>query len=643
MDHVVHPGDDFYAYANGTWLRRTQIPADRSSWGTGSAVHYKVAQDLRAILDEAAAEPGAPGSVSARVSALYRSALDTATLDRRGLDPLRPVLDSLEQLATVDALLAFEQRHLALLGGGSLLPFSVFADLVRPTKHTLYLEPANLGLPDSPYYTKQDSATVALRAAYQAYLARLLVLSGTPTADADRMAGEQLALESWLAARTRDATASRDIPKLNNPRSVATLTRSHPRVNLAQRMRESGLGADTVVVFMPENLAALDTLLGHTPVPVLRTRLRLSLLRSWAPSLSAPFREAAFAYAGRALRGQPEERPRWQLANDIVDQDVGELLGRLYVERHFSPAAKARVQRMVDEMRAVFRERIGTLAWMSPSTREEALRKVDAVRVQIGYPDRWQDYAGLELQPEDLFENRARARAWRWNRDRGRIGQAVDPDEWSYGSPATVDAWANPILVTMTFPAGILQPPIFDLEADDALNYGSAGATIGHELVHLFDDQGRNFDHTGQLRDWWTPQDAERFTARAKVIVDQFDGFRVLDSVPVNGRLTLGENIADYVGLEVAWEAYQRTPEARANARRDGLTPAERFFLAYAQDWQRLTRDNALRLLVQSDPHAPTNFRVNGPLTHMDAFYATFGVEPGHRMYRAPEQRARIW
>ncbi len=323
-------------------------------------------------------------------------------------------------------------------------------------------------------------------------------------------------------------------------------------------------------------------------------------------------------------------------------EEVGALVGRLYVERHFPPQARARVTRMVNELRGVLRERIRTLDWMSPSTRDEALRKLAAVRVQVGHPDVWEDYAGLELRPDDLFGDLARARAWQWARDRRRAGRAVDPDRWT-ASPTTVDALANGVLLTVTFPAAFLQPPKFDTEADEAVNYAEIGAMIGHELVHLFDDQGRLFDHTGAMRDWWTPQDAARFTERAQVIVDQFGGFRVLDSLRVNGALTLGENLADYVGLSVAWEAYQRTAEATANVRRDGFTPAERFFLAYAQTWRRLTRDNTMRLLVQTDPHAPPTFRVNGPLSHMDAFYATFGVQPGDRMYRAPGDRARIW
>jgi len=641
MDRTVKPGDDFYRYANGKWDQRTVIPADRSSWGTGASVYQFTSTRLRDLFAAATQSKAAAGSVERRVGDFYASALDTATLDRRGLAPLKPYLDSLDMLTTTDQLLRFEVTHQPLVGG-SLVQLFVIPDLLKPTRHVLYLGQGGLGLPDAPYYTSKKSADSTLKAAYRTYLAKLLTLSGTSAAEAARLADDQVRFDSLLAMKTRDRTQQRDIPKLINPRSVAVLTRELPNVNLAERLREAGVVRDTIVVFAPENLAHIDSLLGVTSVETLRTRYKLELLRGWAAMLGGDFRAAEFDWSGRALRGAQQPLPRWQTSANLLDANIGELESQLYTSKYFPASSKARAQKLVADLKDALRARVTGLDWMQPSTKAEALQKIDAVRVQIGYPDKWESYQALDIRPDDLFGNVLRARAWTWQRDIGRVGKEVDPNEWG-GTPTTVDAWANPFLVTVTFPAAILQAPFFDAASDDALNYGSIGAVIGHELVHLFDDQGRLFDHTGALRDWWTPADAEAFTARTKVLVDQYNAFTVLDSLHINGQLTLGENTADLGGLMAAYDAFKRTAQGKSNQKIDGLTPDERFFLAFAQNWRRLTRDNSLRLLVQTDPHSPPYYRVNGPVSNFEPWYAMFGVRPGDKLYRAPETRAKIW
>ena len=641
MDRGVRPGDGFYRFANGGWDKRTVIPPDRPAWGTGGPVRMLVQTRLRALLDAASRSDARERTTEQRVGAFFASALDTARLDRRGIEPLRPYLDSLDALSTKDDVLSFEARHIPLLGG-SLVPIFVMPDLRQPTRFQLHLWQADFGLPDAPYYAATDSATVALRRAYRTYLARLLTLSGASEPEAERLADDQLRFENALAAHSKDATALRDWSAGVNPFSIRDLAKAYPHLRIDRYVREAGVVADTIIAVVPANIPAVDSLVGAASVETLRTRLRLKILRDWAPYLSRPFRVAEFAYSGTAVSGTPEPLPRWQLASTLIDQYAGELVGRLYVERYFTPAARARAEELVRNLKSVLRTRITSNAWMSPPTKAEALRKLDAVRVQVGHPAKWQDYAGVGFDRADLFGNLLGMRRWQWRRDAGRAGQPVDPDEW-VGTPVTVDAWANPALVTITFPAGILQPPFFDVDADDALNYGAIGAIIGHELVHLFDDQGRRFDHTGALRDWWTPADTIAFTTRAQRVVDQYDAYTVLDSLSVKGRLTLGENIADLGGLMAAYDAFKLTPQGKSAQKIQGLTPDERFFLAYGQSWRRLTRDNALRLLVQTDPHAPVQFRVDGPLSNFDAFYRVFKVVPGQKLYRPPAERAHIW
>lgn len=641
MDTTVRPGDGFYRYANGGWDKRTVIPPDRPAWGSGGPVRMQVQTRLRALLDAAARSTARTGTTEQRVGAFFASALDTARLDQRGIEPLRPHLDSLDALSTKEEVLSFEARHIPLLGG-SLVPIFVMPDLRQPTRYQLHLWQADFGLPDAPYYTATDSATVALRRAYRTYLARLLTLAGASESDAERLADDQLRFETELAAHSKDAIALRDWAAGVNPFAIRDLAKAHPHLRIDRYVREAGVVADTIIAVVPANIPAVDSLVMAASVETLRTRLRLKILRDWAPYLSRPFRVAEFAYTGTAVSGTPEPLPRWQLASTLTDQYAGELVGRLYVERHFTAASRGQAQELVRNLKSALNVRIKTNPWMSPSTKAEALRKLEVVRVQIGYPDKWQDYSGVRFDRGDLFGNVLGMRSWQWRRDASRPNTPVDPDEW-VGTPVTVDAWANPALVTITFPAGILQPPYFDIDADDALNYGGIGAIIGHELVHLFDDQGRRFDHTGALRDWWTPADTLAFATRAQRVVDQFDAYTVLDSLHVKGRLTLGENIADLGGLMAAYDAFKLTAQARSPQRIQGLTPDERFFLAYAQAWRRLTRDNSLRLLVQTDPHAPVQFRVDGPLSNFDAFYRVFKLAPGQHLYRAPAERARIW
>lgn len=641
MDRSVRPGDGFYRYANGGWDKRTVIPTDRSSWGTGATVREQVQVRLRTLLDAAARSKAREATTEQRVGAFFTSALDTATLDRRGIEPLRPYLDSLGALPTKEAVLDFEARHLALLGG-SLVPIFVIPDFRQPTRYQLHLWQADFGLPDAPYYAATDSPTVALRQAYRSYLARLLTLAGASEADAERLADDQMRFETALAAHSKDATALRDWTAAVNPFAIRDLAKAHPHLHIDRYVREAGVVTDTIIVIVPKNLLAVDSMVDAASIETLRTRLRLKILRDWAPYLSRPFRVADFAYTGTAVGGTPDPLPRWQLASTLTDQYAGELVGRLYVERYFSAAARARAEELVRNLKTVLRTRIQANEWMSPPTKAEALRKLDAVRVQVGYPSKWQDYAGIRFDREDLFGNVLAMRTWQWRRDARRPNTLVDPEEWG-NTPVTVDAWANPLLVTITFPAGILQPPFFDVDADDALNYGSIGAVIGHELVHLFDDQGRRFDHTGTLRDWWPPADTLAFTTRAQRVVDQYDSYIVLDSLHVKGRLTLGENIADLGGLMAAYDAFKLTAQGKSSQRIQGLTPDERFFLSYGQSWRRLTRDNALRLLVQTDPHSPVQFRVDGPLSNFDPFYRVFSLAPGQKLYRAPADRARIW
>ncbi|HEX8361410.1 MAG TPA: M13 family metallopeptidase [Longimicrobium sp.] len=641
FDRSVRPQDDFFRYVNGGWLKRTQIPSDRSSYGSFVQLRDRSEEALRAIIEEAAATRGAqPGSETQKVGDLYASFMDSARIEAAGIAPLRPELARIAALRDRAALPELYAR-LMRLGVQTPMGFGVGQDARQATRYIASVGQSGLGLPDRDYYLKQDAKLAAARAAYQTYLETVLRLAG----DRDPAAGARavLAFETALAEKQWDRARSRDREATYNLRTVAQLDSITPGFSWGRFLQAANAASTPgIVVRQPDYLAAMNQLVATTPLHVLKQYLTIKLVDSYASALSSPFVNAQFAYRGKALQGLEENRPRWKRGVSVVEGTLGEAAGRLYVQRNFRPESRQRMQQLVGNLRTAFQEAIDSLEWMSPATKVQAQAKLAKFNVKIGYPDQWRDYSALEIRRGDLAGNLMRSAEFGHNRMVRRLGQPIDRGEWGM-TPQTVNAYYSSTMNEIVFPAAILQPPFFDPSADDAVNYGGIGAVIGHEISHGFDDQGRRSDGEGNLRDWWTEADNAAFKTRADALVEQYGAFSPLEGLNVNGRLTLGENIGDVSGLAMAYRAYKKSLNGREAPVIDGLTGDQRFFMGWAQVWRTLQRDDALRQQIMTDTHSPGEYRVNGVLRNIPEFYRAYNVQPGDKMYLAPEQRVKIW
>jgi len=640
FDRTVRPQDDFFGFVNGGWVKNTQIPADRTSTGTFLILRDNAQAALRAIIDSVSATASAPGSEAQKVGDLYRSFVDTARIESLGATPVRA---DLQRIAAVSSREQFPELFATLrrMGVGTPFSFGVGQDQGNSSRYAVSLGQSGLGLPDRDYYLNNDERNTAIRAAYVRYMETLLRLAGT--ADAAGAAQRVLAFETELARVQWDRTRNRDRNATYNPLSVADVQARTPGFRWNTFFAAAGLpGVDSVIVRQPDYLNAMDALLASTPLEDVKSYLSVKVLDGAAAYLSRDFREARFAFRGRVLQGQEQDRPRWQLGVSVVEGLLGEAVGRLYVERHFSPESKARMEQLVANLMEAYRQAIDELEWMSPATKAEAQSKLANFTVKIAYPDEWEDYSALEIRPDDLMGNLRRSAAFNYADMIGRLGKPVDRTEWGM-TPQTVNAYYNSVNNEIVFPAAILQPPFFDLAADDAVNYGAIGSVIGHEISHGFDDQGRKSDGHGNLRDWWTEEDAAAFEQRATMLADQYSAFEPLPGARVNGRLTLGENIGDVSGVAIAYRAYRNSLQGRQAPTIGGFSGDQRFFLGFAQVWRSMAREQALRQQLLTDSHSPGMYRTNGVLANLPAFYAAFDVQPGDGMYLPPERRVKIW
>jgi predicted metalloendopeptidase len=641
FDRSVRPQDDFFRYVNGGWLKRTQIPSDRSSYGSFVQLRDRSEESVRAIVEEAAATRDArPGSETQKVGDLYASYMDSARIEAIGIAPLRP---ELARIAAVRDRAALPELYARLMRLGVQTPmsFGVGQDARQATRYIASVGQSGLGLPDRDYYLKQDAKLAAARAAYQTYLETVLRLAG----DRDPAAGARavLAFETSLAEKHWDRARSRDREATYNLRTVAQLDSITPGFSWGRFLQAANAASTPgVVVRQPDYLAAMNQLVASTPLHVLKQYLTTKLVDNYAGALSSPFVNAQFAYRGKALQGLEENRPRWKRAVGAVEGSLGEAAGRLYVQRNFRPESRQRMQQLVGNLRSAFQEAIDSLEWMSPATKVQAQAKLAKFNVKIGYPDQWRDYSALEVRRGDLAGNLMRSAEFGYNRMVRRLGQPIERGEWGM-TPQTVNAYYSSTMNEIVFPAAILQPPFFDATADDAVNYGGIGAVIGHEISHGFDDQGRRSDGEGNLRDWWTEADNTAFKQRADALVEQYGAFSPLEGLNVNGRLTLGENIGDVSGLAMAYRAYRKSLNGREAPVINGLTGDQRFFMGWAQIWRTLQRPDALRQQIMTDTHSPGEYRVNGVLRNIPEFYRAFNVQPGDKMYLAPEKRVKIW
>ncbi len=633
---------DFYRFANGGWLARTALPPEFASYGSFVELIERNNQTLHDIVGRLGA-PAQPKTTDQKLGAFYAACIDSAAAERAGADPLKNELDRIAQIASPAQLvqtLARGQHH----GWDPVFNFGGTPDYKNSTMMIAAASQGGLGLPDRDYYLRSDSTARALRTAYLAYVSRTLGLLGDAPVTADSEAQRILSLETALARASLTRVERRDPNANYHKLMLAAADSVTPHVAWAAFLKAAGAPAtETINLAQPRFFRAVDSLMTATPLDDWRAYLRWHFTRHLAPWLSTPFVDASFQFQ-HALTGVKEQQPRWKRCIQAANFTMGDALGQAYVKQTFTPDARRRALAMVENLIAALDDRLHTLEWMSDTTRARALDKLRAFGRKIGYPDKWRDYSKLYIDRADLAGNLVRAQTFNTARNLGRIGKPVDPQEWRMTAP-TVNASYSPSYNDITFPAGILQAPFFDPAADDAVNYGGMGAVIGHEMTHGFDDQGRQFDAQGNLRDWWTPDDAQRFKDRASRVATQFDAYTVVDSAThVNGRLTLGEDIADLGGLKVAYAAFQRSLAGKPRPPAiDGFAPEQRFFLAWAQIWRAKQTDQYLRNQVTTDPHAPAVWRVMGPLSNLKEFAEAFGCRSGDAMVRADSLRATIW
>ena len=646
LDRSVSPCNDFYEFSGGNWLRANPVPSYATSWGPRNLLGLRTQATLKQILEEAAANPSAaPGSNAQKVGDFYAAAMDTAAIEKAGIAPLRPELARIAALKTraeLPALIAHEQD----LGTGAFFRGGVEVDEKQTTRYVVGLHQGGLTMGDRDYYLKDDARTQKIRAAYRAYMQQVFNLLGDNPATAAKNAGTIERLEKRLAQASRTRVELRDPQANYNEMTLAAATQRYPAMQLPKLLADRQLSkAQEIIVGQPAFFEELNAVLKTEPLADLQTYMRWQLVRSVASTLPAAYVEASFKY-NQVLTGATQQTVRWKRVQAATDATIGEAFGQLYVDKAFSPAAKRKALEMLANIKASMAEHIQTNTWMSALTKAEALKKLNALRVKIGYPDKWKNYSALAITRESYTKNVLAVRLWESRREAARFGGPVDHTEWGM-TPPTINAYYNPPLNEIVFPAGYLQPPFFDPNADDAVNYGAIGGVMGHEMTHGFDDQGRQYDAQGNLRDWWTPQDATEFTKRAAVVGRQYDAFSPLDSVHVNGKLTMGENLADFAGLTIVYGALQKQLQQRygnnPRPKYDGFTPEQRFFLSWAQLRRQNIRPEALRQQIQTDPHSPGRYRTIGPIMNMPQFQAAFGCQEGDKMTRTTADRAVIW
>ncbi|MDE3234416.1 MAG: M13 family metallopeptidase [Bacteroidota bacterium] len=641
MDLSVKPGDNFYLYANGNWLKNNPIPASKTRWGSFDVLREESSKRLKALLEEAAA-PGTHDRTQQVIGDFYASGMDSAAIEAKGYEPIKADLEKIDHISSIPEVLQ-EITYMRTNGMGNAL-FGLF---VGPDRKNVmvYIPSISQGgtsLPDRDYYLKDDPRSKKIRTAYKSHLEKMFSLVGEDAATAQASAASVMKIETTLANAQMSRIEMRDPNKTYHKFAVADLTATTPAINWAAILADAKInGADSVLAGNPEFLKKVNSLLTELPLSDWKNYLRWNIIKSAAPYLSSAFVNADFEFT-RVQTGQKEPTPRWQRMSALIDRTLGDLIGQLYVQKYFKPEAKAYMVNLVNNMQTTFAERIKRLDWMSEATKEKALEKLNAFAKKIAYPDKWRTYDGIEISRNDFFNNVRSCSVWFYNYNVNKMGKPVDRSEWGM-TPPTINAQYSPSNNDITFPAGILQFPFFDFGADDAVNYGGIAAVIGHEMTHGFDDQGRQFDAVGNLKNWWTKEDADKFVARANEVVKQYDALTVQDTIHVKGKLTLGENLADLGGLSIAYEAFTKTEEFKKGKKIDGFTPAQRFFLSWAQVWRNNTLPETEAQLILTDPHSPGIHRANAPITNIDAWYEAFHIKEGDKMFKPADQRTHIW
>lgn len=640
MNTNVRAQDDFYQYVNGTWLKETEIPADKSNYGMFTKLADEAQENLRVIIEEAAASNAEQGTDTQKVGDFYKSFMAEDVVEDLGMMPIQPMLDKISAIESHEDVLA-QLSWNGIYGVETPVAAFINQDSKNSDQYIVYFWQSGLGLPDRDYYLSDEKKFVELRAEYKAYITDLLGMVGhsDPAAAADAI----LALETSFAEEHWTRVDNRDDNKTYNNFALSDLDEEMPGFDWSGYL--AGMGIDdieNVIVSQPSFFSSFASEFGDTSVEDWKDYLTFHTVANYAPLLSSKFVDRSFAFYGNTLRGIEENRPRWKRGVSAVEDSLGEVVGKLYVERHFKPEAKQRMEELVDNLVAAFDKGIDKLDWMSAETKKQAHEKLSKFTVKIGYPDEWKDYSALEVKPDDLLGNVMRSAKVEHEREIGKLGGPIDRNEW-HMYPQTVNAYYNPNMNEIVFPAAILQPPFFNMEADDAVNYGGIGAVIGHEISHGFDDSGADYDGDGNLRNWWTPEDLNEFNARGEKLAAQYSQFEPVEGMNINGKLTLGENIGDLSGLTVSFAAYQLSLKGAEAPVIDGFTGPQRFFMGWAQVWRRKYREQELINRLKTDPHSPSEFRVNGVVPNMPEFYKAFDVQPDDGMYLEPADRVKLW
>ncbi|GAB2527715.1 M13 family metallopeptidase [Rufibacter soli] len=640
MDPTVNPGDNFTAYVNGAWVKKTEIPADKAAYGAMYILNDKAQEDVKAIIESSATGKFANGSEEQKIGDLYEAYLNTKVRDSIGLKPLQAEFQKVEAIKNHKDLaryFAYANKY------GITAPFSigVTEDFKKPTQYMLLTWQGGLGLPEREYYFKEDAKSKEIRTKYVDHINKMLTLAGI--AKGKEKASQIMALETKMAAKHMKKEDTRNIAALYNKYAIKKVPSLMPDFDLTGYLQEAGMsGQDSLVVTQVAYMKAVNDIIKTTPISTWKTYLHWALVNNSATILTTALDQQNFEFYNKTLSGMQKQQPQWRRAVGVVNGNLGEMVGKVYVKKHFPPQAKERMQILVGNLIKAYESSIKELDWMTEETKAQALDKLSKFTPKIGYPDKWRDYSALQIAKNDLYGNMKRATAFEYQRNVNKLGKPVDRSEWGM-TPQTVNAYYNPPLNEIVFPAAILQPPYFDMDAEDAVNYGGIGAVIGHEIGHGFDDQGSTFDGNGVMRNWWTEKDQQEFKKRTNALVAQYNEFKVFPDLNVNGAFTLGENIGDLGGLSIALKAYNNSLNGKPAPVLDGFTGTQRVFIGWGQAWLSKAREEALRNQVSTDPHSPATFRVNGVVRNVPEFYTAFNVKPTDSLYLAPEKRVKIW
>jgi putative endopeptidase len=640
IDSTIRPGDNFFRYVNGKWYDSVPIPATQTGVGAYMFMNYPQRIRLQGILDSVSQGSNPEGSIEQKVGDFYASGMDTLTIEKRGYNPIKPTLTSIEAISDLPSLMTFVANTIKV-NNGSIMGLYVGPDDKNSSMNIAHAYQTGIGLPDRDYYFKSDSSTLAIQEAYKTYLATLFQLTGSTAEEAKTNADLVYDIDKQIAMSHRTRVELRDVKANYNKMAVTDLNSKHPNIGWNNLLNHLGAQTDSIDIGQPAYYDKLNTLLKTVPIQDWKVYLKASSLSNYADNLSKPFVDASFEFT-KVLSGQAVQKTRGEKMATAVDRNLGEALGQLYVKKYFPEEAKTRVLDLVNNVQKAYAARIDKLEWMSDSTKQKAKEKLFAITKKIGYPDKWKDYSNVRIARDTYFENIVSASAAAYQRELGKLGKPLDKTEW-FTTPSTVTAYNNPSANEIVFPAGILQPPYFDNNADDALNYGGIGMVIGHELTHTFDDQGAQYDKEGNVKNWWTEDDYAKFKSRIQQVIDLYGTFTVLDSLHVKGDMTVGENTADIAGVAVAYDAFKMTQEGQDSTKVGNFTPDQRFFMSVAKIWRVKMKDEYQRLWINNNPHSPPIWRVNGPLMNCSPFYDAFDVQPEDKMFLPKEDRITIW